>query len=231
MTLIRTAGLTKIYHPKSGAVQALEGLDVEISAGEFVAIMGPSGSGKSTLMHLIGLLDRPTAGRYWLDGAEVSAFDADRLAQLRNRRIGFVFQNFNLLARHNAVENVELPLIYAGISREKRRERALAALTRVGLADRAEHRPQQLSGGQQQRVAIARALVNDPAVVLADEPTGALDTRTGDEILALFDDLNISGRTVILVTHNPAVAEAASRTLKLSDGRLVDDRATRKPSP
>jgi len=225
--LIETRDLTKVYHLGSGpgahAVHALAGVSLGIRAGEFVAIMGASGSGKSTLMNILGCLDRPTSGAYMLDGVHVETLDADALAQVRNRRIGFVFQQFHLLPRTSAVENVELPLLYAGVPSVQRRQRALAALARVGLADRAAHTPTELSGGQQQRVAIARALVNDPRVVLADEPTGALDTQTSREVMRLLADLNDHGITVVLVTHEHDVAAWARRRLVFRDGRIVED--------
>jgi putative ABC transport system ATP-binding protein len=196
---------------------------VTIGAGEFVAVMGPSGSGKSTFMNLIGCLDRPTSGAYVLAGEEVSGMTSDQLADVRNRRIGFVFQQFHLIAQIDALANVELPMVYAGIDRKKRREKALAALKRVGLAERIHHKPLQLSGGQQQRVAIARAIVNTPAILLADEPTGALDSRTSLDIMALFQTLHREGATVIVVTHEPEVAAFASRVIRFRDGRVVAD--------
>jgi putative ABC transport system ATP-binding protein len=227
--LVVAEGLGKDYAHTGTPVRALDRVDFTIAAGSMVAIMGPSGSGKSTLMNLLGCLDRPTRGRYLLAGTDVGALDDDRLSRLRNARLGFVFQSFNLLARTSALENVELPLLYAGVTPAERRRRALTRLEEVGLADRARHAPTQLSGGQQQRVAIARALVNDPDLILADEPTGALDTRTGLEILALFQDLNRRGITVIVVTHDPDVAASAGRTLLFRDGRLVEDRTNAAP--
>jgi len=221
--LIRTQGLTKVYHVGENAIRALDDVSVEIERGECVAVMGPSGSGKSTFMNLIGCLDRPSAGAYRLDGRTVSDLGPDALAGVRNRYLGFVFQSFNLLARTSALENVELPLVYAGVGARERRARALEMLARVGLAERAAHLPQQLSGGQQQRVAIARALVTRPALILADEPTGALDSRTSLEILALFQALNRQGMTVVLVTHEPDVARFARRVLRFLDGRVVAD--------
>lgn len=221
--LIETEGLSKTYVMGEEEVRALRDLTVTICEGECVAVMGPSGSGKSTFMNLVGCLDRASAGHYRLHGEPVSEMDADDLAAARNRMIGFVFQNFNLLPRTSATENVELPLMYAGVPPKERRERALAALAQVGLASRADHWPTQLSGGQQQRVAIARAIVNRPRLILADEPTGALDTRTSLEIMALFQSLNAKGMAVVLVTHESDVATFASRLLLFRDGRLVGD--------
>jgi putative ABC transport system ATP-binding protein len=221
--LIKVRDLAKTYQIGEYAVHALKGITVEIPRGAFVAVMGPSGSGKSTFMNLLGCLDFPTAGGYELDGEEVDGLDADTLAQIRNRKIGFVFQQFNLLSRATALANVELPMVYRGAAREQRHEAAYTALTTVGLADRTHHRPSQLSGGQQQRVAIARALVNEPVLILADEPTGALDSRTGLEIMALFQRLNADGMTVVLVTHEADVARFAERVLHFHDGELVRD--------
>ncbi len=218
--LIRTRELAKVYRMGESEVHALAGVSVDIDDGEFVAVTGPSGSGKSTFMNLLGCLDRPSRGEYRLGGKAVSAMDGDQLARTRNRQIGFVFQHFNLLGRTSALENVALPLVYAGVSRKDRTERALRVLERVGLADRAHHHPAQLSGGQQQRVAIARALVSEPLLILADEPTGALDTRTSQEIMALFQELNRQGMTVVVVTHEPEVARFARRVLHFRDGRL-----------
>jgi len=221
--LIRTEDLTRNYRMGDNVVAALDGVSVDIAEGEFVAVMGPSGSGKSTFMNLIGCLDRPTRGRYALGGQDVSTLDTDALASTRNRRIGFVFQNFNLLARTPAIENVELPLVYAGVPATERRARATEMLARVGLAGRSHHLPSQLSGGQQQRVAIARALVTRPLLILADEPTGALDSHTSLELMALFQELNRDGMTVVIVTHEPDIARFARRVLRFLDGRVVAD--------
>ena len=219
--VIRTARLGKVYAAGSEAeVVALRGVDLRIMPGEFVAIMGPSGSGKSTLMNLIGCLDTPTAGSYECDGVDVSTLDAEELATLRREKIGFVFQGFHLLPRMDATDNVAMPLGYARVPPAERRERALAALASVGLAERAGHHPNELSGGQQQRVAIARALVNRPPILLADEPTGALDSKTGEEILALFKQLRDDGHTVILITHDAHVAAHADRVYEMHDGEL-----------
>lgn len=220
--MIRVENLRKVYRMGSVDVEALRGVSFEISAGEFVAIVGPSGSGKSTLLHLLGCLDVPTSGRYFLDGREVSSLNDDELARLRNRKIGFVFQAFHLLPRLTALENVQLPLVYRGVKGPERRRLAEEALSAVGLAHRADHRPNELSGGEQQRVAIARALVGDPAVILADEPTGNLDSRMGAEILDIFEQLNRGGRTVVMVTHDPVAASRAKRVLRLRDGLLED---------
>jgi putative ABC transport system ATP-binding protein len=227
--LVRIERLGKTYIAGAAPVPALDGATLDIAAGEFVAIMGPSGSGKSTLMNLLGLLDRASAGRYWLDGEDVGGLGPDRWARLRNAKLGFVFQSFNLLARSTALENVELPLLYAGVATAERRRRAGAALDAVGLAHRRAHWPYQLSGGEQQRVAIARAIVNEPRLILADEPTGALDSRTGLMILALFQELNRAGRTVVLVTHDAHISRHAGRVVTLHDGRLLTDMPVAEP--
>jgi putative ABC transport system ATP-binding protein len=220
--LIEMRELTRVYQLGPQEIFALRGIDMVIADGEYVAIMGPSGSGKSTLMNIIGCLDRPTAGHYLLDGIPVESMDDDELAAIRNKKIGFVFQTFNLLARTTALQNVELPLIYAKIPKYERREMAEQALTAVGLGDRMSHQPNELSGGQRQRVAIARALVNKPSLLLADEPTGNLDSETGREILDLFRDLHSRGNSIILVTHEDDVAKEAKRVIHLKDGRIRD---------
>jgi len=217
---IETASLTKTYQMGDNAVHALRGVDMRVKAGEFLALMGTSGSGKSTLMHLLGCLDTPTSGRYFLEGRDVGSLSANERADVRNGRIGFIFQTFNLLPRLSAMENVLLPLLYRG-QVPQAGEQAIAALARVGLADRASHRPTELSGGQQQRVAIARALVGEPALILADEPTGNLDSRTGNEIMELISSLWREGRTIMMVTHDAHVAAQAQRTLTMHDGRIV----------
>jgi putative ABC transport system ATP-binding protein len=221
--VISTRQIARSYRMGAETVHALRGVNLDIDRNEYVAIMGPSGSGKSTLMNVIGCLDTPDGGDYWLNGQLVSGMDDDALAEIRNREIGFVFQTFNLLARSTALENVELPLVYGGTGRHERRERAAAMLERVGLGDRMKHRPNELSGGQRQRVAVARALVNRPAILLADEPTGNLDSRTGVEIMELFGDLHADGQTVILVTHEHNVAEHAHRHIVLRDGLIESD--------
>ena len=226
--VIRTTELTKTYQMGAEEVHALRGVNVEIKKGEYVAIMGPSGSGKSTLMNLIGCLDSPTAGQYWLAGRLVSELDDDELAYIRNKEIGFVFQTFNLLPRATALHNVELPLIYNGTPAEQRLEKAKQALARVELTDRMHHKPNELSGGQRQRVAIARALVNSPSIVLADEPTGNLDSRTGEEIMALFANLHSQGNTIILVTHENDIAQRAHRIIHIRDGKIASDEAVKK---
>ncbi len=222
MALIAARELTKAYAMGDQTVHALRGVSLDIDEGEFVAVMGASGSGKSTLMNILGCLDQPTTGSYMLAGEAVQDMEADELASLRNRRIGFVFQEFNLLARTSAAENVELPMIYSGVRAALRRERAMAAFERVGLADRAGHRPSQLSGGQRQRVAIARALVNQPQLILADEPTGALDSETSEDIMRLFAGLNAQGMTVLMVTHEAGVAAWARRKIVFRDGHVVE---------
>jgi len=226
--VIRTEGLTKTYEMGAEQVHALQGVDVEIRKGEYVAIMGPSGSGKSTLMNLIGCLDSPTSGRYWLAGRLVSELDDDELAYIRNKEIGFVFQTFNLLPRATALHNVELPLIYNGTPAEERIEKAKLALQRVDLTPRMHHKPNELSGGQRQRVAIARALVNDPSIVLADEPTGNLDSKTGEEIMNLFENLHSQGNTIILVTHELDIAQHAHRVIFIRDGKIASDEKVAK---
>jgi putative ABC transport system ATP-binding protein len=224
--VILTHHLTREYHMGAEVVHALRGVDIQIKKNEFVAVMGPSGSGKSTLMNLIGCLDTPTSGEYWLNGQKVSDLSDDELARIRNKEIGFVFQTFNLLPRADALHNVELPLIYAGMSAKDRRERAQRSLQQVGLGDRMDHRPNELSGGQRQRVAIARALVNEPSILLADEPTGNLDSATGNEIMALFHELHDTGQTIVLVTHEHDIAAHARRQIHLLDGKIARDERT-----
>lgn len=221
--MIQLTQIEKVYQGHV-EVPVLSDVNVTVESGEFIAIMGPSGSGKSTLMNIIGFLDRPTGGEYLFTGEDVSQVDDEALARLRNASVGFVFQQFQLLPRLNALQNVELPLIYAGVGREERMKRARAALEKVGLGDRLHHLPSQLSGGQKQRVAIARAMINEPKLILADEPTGALDTKSGEQIMALFQQLNKEGTTVILVTHEPEVAEYAHRLIVIRDGRILEDR-------
>ncbi len=223
MSLIRITGLSRHYVMGTEVIHALRGVSVAIERGEYIAIMGPSGSGKSTLMNLLGCLDTPSQGVYELNGLNVADMDDNQLAEIRNREIGFVFQSFNLMARSDALHNVELPLVYAGVPPAERRERALEALRQVALADRVHHRPNELSGGQRQRVAVARALVNRPSIILADEPTGNLDSRTGTEILALFDQLSRNGNTIIVVTHEEDVAQHARRILRIRDGLIAAD--------
>jgi putative ABC transport system ATP-binding protein len=230
MSLIRLQNLSRLYQMGSETIYALRDVSLDIQRGEYVAIMGPSGSGKSTLMNLIGCLDSPTSGKYELNGTDVSEMDDNELAEVRNREIGFVFQTFNLLPRSHALHNVELPLIYASMDVHVRRDLARQALTNVGLADRMYHRPNELSGGQRQRVAVARALVNKPSILLADEPTGNLDSKTGFEIMALFEDLSRQGNTIILVTHEEEIARHARRVVRIRDGLIAADEQTGKAS-
>src|SRR5262245_4713911 len=231
MPLISLHDISRRYEMGSETIHALRDVTLAIDKGEYVAIMGPSGSGKSTLMNLVGCLDTPTSGRYELNGTDVSHMDDNQLADVRNREIGFVFQTFNLLPRSNALHNVELPLIYAGLGTEERRRIALDALTRVGLADRVHHKPNEMSGGQRQRVAIARALVTGPAIILADEPTGNLDSKTGSEIMELFENLSRQGNTIIVVTHEEDVARHARRILRIRDGRIAADEKLERAGP
>ncbi|MDI6738804.1 MAG: ABC transporter ATP-binding protein [Candidatus Edwardsbacteria bacterium] len=226
--MIKMEGLSKVYQMDGVRVEALKNITLAIEAGEYVSIMGPSGSGKSTLMNLIGCLDTPSAGRYALDGVEVSGMDDDQLAAVRNKKIGFVFQTFNLLGRSPALHNVELPMLYAGVDRQTGRERALHSLESVGLAHRVHHKPTELSGGERQRVSIARALVNNPSILLADEPTGNLDSKTGAEIMEIFGKLSAGGKTVILVTHDQKIGENARRMVRILDGEIVSDQPVRK---
>ena len=222
-TMITLQDITKTYQMGDTTVRALDGVTVSINKGEFVAITGPSGSGKSTLMNILGCLDRPTAGSYKLDGAEVATLNDDQLALTRNKKIGFVFQNFNLLPRISAVKNIELPLVYAGVDNAERIRRAIETLTKVGIVDRKDHRPNELSGGQRQRVAIARALVTDPAILIADEPTGNLDTKSSLEIMDIFCGLHAQGRTIIMVTHEADIAAYAKRVIFVRDGKILKD--------
>jgi len=224
MPVINIKNMTKVYQLGSEEVHALRGVNVQVEKNEYVAIMGPSGSGKSTLMNMIGCLDTPSSGLYELNNQNVSEMSDNELARIRNKEIGFVFQTFNLLPRSNSLHNVELPLIYAGVPAIERREKAIKSLTKVGLGDRVMHKPNELSGGQRQRVAVARALVNNPSIILADEPTGNLDSKTGDEIMALFNDLYDAGNTIILVTHEESIAEYSHRIIRLRDGLIESDK-------
>ena len=231
MSLIAFKNIARRYEMGSETIHALRDVSLTIDRGEYVAIMGPSGSGKSTLMNLLGCLDTPSSGEFILNGVKASEMDDNELAEVRNREIGFVFQSFNLLPRSDALHNVELPLIYAGIPADQRREKALNALQNVGLGDRIHHRPNEMSGGQRQRVAIARALVNDPSIILADEPTGNLDSKTGEEIMALFEALSAKGNTIIVVTHEEEVARHARRIVRIRDGLIASDEITEKAPP
>lgn len=224
-TMIKATNLTKVYQMGEEQVHALRGVSFSVQKDEYISIMGPSGSGKSTLLHILGCLDRPTSGRLSIENTNVLEATDNQLAEIRNQKIGFVFQSFNLMTKATALENVELPLIYSGVRKKERRERALAVLERVGLSDRIQHRPTELSGGQRQRVAIARAMVTEPAFILADEPTGALDTKTSAQILELFSELNREGNTVVIITHDPTVAEKTKRIIRLLDGRIIEDSA------
>lgn len=223
--LVEITSMCKYYTSGEAEVRALDGVDLSIERGEYLAILGPSGSGKSTLMNMLGCLDTPTRGDYHLDGSDVAKLEVNQLAAIRNQNIGFVFQSFNLLEYASALDNVALPLVYAGVSAKQRKQRAAALLEQVGLGDRLDHKPNQLSGGQKQRVAIARALVNDPQIILADEPTGALDSKSGAEIEALFNQLHSEGRTIIIVTHDNALAERTKRIITIKDGKIIADRA------
>jgi len=221
--VISIENIYKIYDAGFIQVEALKRINLKVKRGEYLAIMGPSGSGKSTLMNIIGCLDRPTTGEYFFEGERISELDDDKLAYIRNKRVGFVFQTYNLLPRSDAISNVELPLIYAGVEATERKKRALSALTMVGIANRAKHRPNELSGGESQRIAIARAIVNEPSIILADEPTGNLDTKAGSEIMAIFRKINDEGKTIILVTHDPEIAKEARRLVRLRDGEIISD--------
>ena len=223
--MIRVSGLTKVYGSGDAAVQALRGVDLEIPAGDFVAIMGPSGCGLSTFLSILGCLERPSSGEYYLDGRDVNSLEDDELADLRNKKLGFVFQSFNLLPRHNILRNVEMPLIYAGVPRDERRKRAQELLEQVGLGHRLTHKPAELSGGEQQRVAIARALANNPLVIFADEPTGNLDTKASIDIMEIFQQMHRTGRTIVMVTHEPDIAAYARRVIHFRDGKIVREEA------